>query len=482
MHLAYQERREKMSGFRKVCPPKIQCDNQLGEDFHISSTSSVIAGFIGKKFGKDNIDQGKPTMDSADRIGEPAGELLTTASPSKHTRKRIGNTGIHLHPRSKCYCFAYRAPGGRYRHKSTGVSGKRAALAVRQTFLEQLRQGQLPTDTAKWTVGRAADHFIEYRKAIGRSSNYDSNRLASVKNLLGLKKLEDISNATLESYQATRAKSVENDTINREIRYLATLLKKAKLWDRLKDLYRPLQTEKSVIGKCIAPAHAKHLVDTALANRHWEHLGWCALIALNGGLRGGEIKTLRLGRISLGNQPHLWIAREGTKTDAGARRVPLNAIAAWAMARLVERASLLGSSGPDDYLLPACLSRHTKLHDPLNGRTGHDSGSHQKSLRTVWEAVCAKAKKTWDSTHPDDPFPAIRFHDLRHSFISWAGEQGVPIEKIQAMAGHMSATMTRYYLHLNDKATRTVVDSVGATMAFEVPTGKEGISVLKRVQ
>jgi hypothetical protein len=48
--------------------------------------------------------------------------------------------------------------------------------------------------------------------------------------------------------------------------------------------------------------------------------------------------------------------------------------------------------------------------------------------------------------------PTLRFHDLRHSFITHAVEEGVPIEVVMAQEGHISAEMTRYYTHLGTRA------------------------------
>lgn len=61
-------------------------------------------------------------------------------------------------------------------------------------------------------------------------------------------------------------------------------------------------------------------------------------------------------------QPALWVGRATTKTDAGARRVPLNAMAQWAINKLRERAEALGSCKPEHYLLPENMSRHRNPH------------------------------------------------------------------------------------------------------------------------
>ena len=42
------------------------------------------------------------------------------------------------------------------------------------------------------------------------------------------------------------------------------------------------------------------------------------------------------------------------------------------------------------------------------------------------------------------------YHALRHSFVTWCAESGVPIEVVQAVVGHSSVLTTRIYLHISN--------------------------------
>jgi integrase len=155
------------------------------------------------------------------------------------------------------------------------------------------------------------------------------------------------------------------------------------------------------------------------------------------------------------------IRRKGTKTDAGARLIELNQAATEAVTRLYVRAQTLGSSESDHYLFPAELSRHTKDGDPLKGGVGFDARLHQNSWRSAWRSLVKAAG-----------LQGLRFHDLRHSFISFMAERGVPLPIVQSMVGHMSAKMTRYYTHISSQAARQAVEllDVGKTSTTEVRT------------
>jgi integrase len=96
---------------------------------------------------------------------------------------------------------------------------------------------------------------------------------------------------------------------------------------------------------------------------------------------------------------------------------------------------------------------------------------HQQSWDTAWrnlrKAACSriqeKAKQenralTVEERGTVKIFQSVRFHDLRHSFITLMGERGVPLPVVQAMVGHMSTTMVRYYTHISNRAAREAVE------------------------
>jgi integrase len=53
-----------------------------------------------------------------------------------------------------------------------------------------------------------------------------------------------------------------------------------------------------------------------------------------------------------------------------------------------------------------------------------------------------------------------RFHDLRHTYITRAAEAGVPLPVIQAQVGHLSASMTQYYMHISQGAIHKAAEQI----------------------
>jgi integrase len=212
--------------------------------------------------------------------------------------------------------------------------------------------------------------------------------------------------------------------------------------------YKRLIEPQSEAGQALTIEQLCRLETAAASRDAWE-VAFCAeLIAANTGMRGGEIKKLRLGMIDLENR-RVRITRAITKSDAGARLVALNRSATEAMCRLYRRAQMLGASAPDDYLLPADLSRHTKSTDPLKGLRGFDPTRPQASWDTAWRNLREAA-----GLH------GLGFHSLRHTFVTMMAQRGVPLPVVRAMVGHMSDAVTRLYTHISEGDARKAVEQL----------------------
>ena len=56
--------------------------------------------------------------------------------------------------------------------------------------------------------------------------------------------------------------------------------------------------------------------------------------------------------------------------------------------------------------------------------------------------------------------PEATFHSLRHTFVSFAANAGVPLHIVQSIVGHESTAMTRHYYHENLAALRQAVKAI----------------------
>jgi integrase len=236
---------------------------------------------------------------------------------------------------------------------------------------------------------------------------------------------------------------VSNRTINLETKVLRMILRYAKLWSRVADDYRALPENKRGPGRALTPEEEHRLWTMASQNPDWLVAYCAALIAANTTARGCEIKGLRISDVDLPSHV-IRIRRATTKTDAGCRVVPLNETATWALARLIERGSVLGANAPEHYLLPAYKFRRTKEATPAGA--GFDLNSPMRSWRSAWRRLTKAAG-----------LDGLRFHDLRHHCITRLAEAGVPEQTLMAIAGHVSREMLEHYSHIRMQAKREAV-------------------------
>jgi integrase len=364
----------------------------------------------------------------------------------------MARDGDGLFRRYGIWYFKYKDPGGLYREKSTGKKKQPEAREYKHGFLEKLRQDQLPTDEAKWSLSQALAAWMEFRVATRPKASVAAEQTSCrhLNQMIGAdRRLNSITGWDIRRYQMKRLETVGPKTVNNELSVLTAVLKNARLWASLRETYEPLPVLKRGPGRALTPEQTATLIETAKTNDHW-FVALCAtVLAYATGCRSGEIKKLRLGDLVLdGNRPFIRLLAENTK-GRRSRDPALNDLGLWALNHLVARARLLGTCETHHYLLPADLSKHTKKSDPLHGRIGFDPTRHQTSWDSAWEALKQAAGLS-----------GFRFHDLRHTHITHAIEEGVPIEVVMAQVGHVSPEMTRYYTHLGSNAKHDAVAAV----------------------
>jgi integrase len=344
--------------------------------------------------------------------------------------------------------FRYRDKDCAWREKSTGTTDRKEALAFKQRFEDDLANDQLPTDAANWTVEQACTRWVAHHVLSTAKAKANERSLLNqlLRSQMAGKKVRNVSLDDLKNYQSERSKSVGPRAINLELRILINVLKETNLWHRsLKENYCRLTEPESELGRALTLSQLHHLEAIAASRDTWLVAHCAQVLACNTGMRGGEIKRLRMDSVDLEGR-RITIKRKATKTNAGARMVELNLAALSAMAKLYRRAEILGADSPEHFLLPADLSRHTRAKDPMRGN-GFDGTHHQESWRTAWRSLCKAAG-----------FPGLRFHDLRHSFISLMAENNVPLPTVQSMVGHISDRITRHYTHISNEAARKAVE------------------------
>jgi integrase len=73
---------------------------------------------------------------------------------------------------------------------------------------------------------------------------------------------------------------------------------------------------------------------------------------------------------------------------------------------------------------------------------------------TSWDAFRKHWERAVKAAKLDAP---LRFHDLRHTFASWAMQEGATLPELQKLLGHATLAMTMRYAHLAPKHLRSAV-------------------------
>ena len=73
----------------------------------------------------------------------------------------------------------------------------------------------------------------------------------------------------------------------------------------------------------------------------------------------------------------------------------------------------------------------------------------------------------------------MRFHDLRHTFASWAVQRGATLQEVKDLLGHSSLAMVMRYAHLSPEHLRKAVGRLDgllttvAVSAHEINLGRD---------
>lgn len=166
-----------------------------------------------------------------------------------------------------------------------------------------------------------------------------------------------------------------------------------------------------------------------------------------------------------------------SKTVAGHRTIPLNGDAMAAFARLLERATAVGSAEPEHYVFPTCEG---KIIDPSRPQKAWYTSWRKlvkETARRVGREAAGEALRSgarlrgaisaWKRAAT--PLRGLRFHDLRHQAITEMAEGGASDATLMAVAGHMSRRMLEHYSHVRMAAKRTALDKLESGLMGTVP-------------
>lgn len=294
--------------------------------------------------------------------------------------------------------------------------------------------------------------FIDDRYAPWAETHHKTGRTNADRILVSFDEYADTRIDKLTAWQAEKWKTarkaagIQPSTINRDVLMLKAVLNKAVEWGVLE--INPMAGVKALKGT--EKARVRYLTESEearlfaalgardermrqdrLSGNAWrlerghealpiirqeafaDHLHPMVLVAINTGLRYGELSALTWQNTRLGVIPSLTVEAAHAKSRK-VRHVPLNKQATAALER---------------------------WRIQQNGEAGlvfsQPSGTRIKSVRTAWKRILDEAE-----------IADFRWHDLRHHFASKLVMAGVDLNTVRELLGHRSLEMTLRYAHL----------------------------------
>jgi integrase len=360
--------------------------------------------------------------------------------------------------RGKTWYSDFTVNGQRYK-QSLETTDWREALRKEKDLIAQASAGKLAPSSQQFSrlaFTDALDRYLADRSArvAPRSHRSESDHAKPLRTYFGGTSVARISVEIILGYVRHRkSMSISNTTVNMELGIVRRILKRAKRWHLVADDCRPLP-ERHDVGRAMKHEEKVKLLKAAASKPEWQIARLAMTIALNTTMRGCEIRGLQWRDVDFLERT-LTVRRNETKTDAGARVIPLNA-SAWAgILELRERAQLLVGSEPqpDWYVFPhgegQGPSTQPKSRPGPRVSVKPDPTKPMSTWRTAWRKLTKQAG-----------LAGLRFHDLRHHAITELAESLASDQTIMSIAGHVSPRMLALYSHVRLEAKRKALDAL----------------------
>jgi integrase len=273
---------------------------------------------------------------------------------------------------------------------------------------------------------RAAELWIEQHKRYIKLNTFKNYR-AAIKLLtasLGDVLVKDIHIGHVRAYQAERSKKAGPYLLNMEVSVLQMILKEARCWKPIADLYKPLRVPKRRGGHSISADEERILREIAFSRPKWQLAAHCMLVMLSTTMGFGELRHVRRQDIDL--RRRCVVVRDGAKNNYRDRTIPLNAAALDSVMWLLARWERLGGSKDDEFILPK---------RPITRKGPWIFTEPMSSIRSAFTSI-RKASG----------LPQFRIYDCRVQAITkLLSNPAVHPQVSKEIAGHISQAMQDHY-------------------------------------
>lgn len=336
-------------------------------------------------------------------------------------------------PDSKYYWIRYTDKDGRRRSESARTSVYKDAIALEQQKRAQAHYEKTDPTHRLQTFDSMMDSWLTETGNRER----DIHATKALYQHLGGLNVNDITPQHINDYKRARKQQKRTDaTIRKELTVLQTAIRYAARewgWNIKNPVAGRLPPKCQGRIRWITHEEAERLIQGC--DDKAPYLPDMIKLALNTGMRRGEILNLEWSRVDLGQRLiHLDPEHQKNRRYGS---VPLNTAAT---------DTLRARFHPGRYVFE---------------QNGKPIGSIKRSFATA----CRRAE-----------LEDLTFHDLRHTFASWLIQAGVPLAQVSEAMRHSDIRMTMVYAHLAPDAARSaveVLDTVAETVTNQQNTVAE---------
>ena len=332
-----------------------------------------------------------------------------------------------LSRRGKVYWMDYRVNGKRYR-ESTGTTLRREAEYLLACRKKEAKEGKIPEIKKikkEYSFAKLAKNYLKWAE---KQKGYKSKKsnVSHLVGVFGMLDVNDLNTRIVEQWQTKILKMRKPATANRRLACLKHMLTKAVDWklaneETLKQV-RKVEFEKENNRKLryLDIDECQRLIECCSP-----HLKPIVIVALNTGMRRGEILSLEWEQVDL---RHGYILLDNTKSGEG-RQIPINTT-------LLEMFSNMPRGYESKYVFA------NRNGDPLT------------DVKRSFKTALRKAE-----------IVNATFHTLRHTCASHLVMAGVDLPSVKEILGHKTLAMTMRYAHLAPGHKRNAVKILDSVLS-----------------
>ncbi len=318
----------------------------------------------------------------------------------------------------------YRDENGKRVQKALPTAQSREeALFILQRKVREVFDRKHGVERRRRKIGFS--HFAEiylqdYAMITKKSWETDAYRMKMLNEFFKDKELREITPLMVERFRKSRLKAGNTkSTCNRYLQLLKKMFNVAGEEGYAEE--NPIQkvklfSEKDVLRERILTEEEEE----RLLKESADHLRPILILALNTGMRRGEILNLKWSQVDFTERK---IVVEKTKSQKF-RFLPMNSTVYNELRRLKAK----NAQNPFVLLNP-------------------ETGKPYVDVMTAFKAACRRAG-----------VEGLRFHDLRYTFASRLVKRGADIVTVQTLLGHSTVTLTQRYTHADDERKREAVE------------------------